>query len=383
MTRKLYYEDAYIREFEAIVISCDATDGGYSVVLDRTAFFPEEGGQSADHGYIADARVLNVSERDGVVYHLTDTSVLLGEARCTLNFDERFEKMQMHTAEHILCGIIHRLHGLDNVGFHLSGGEVTFDISAPLTREQLDEVERLANEAVFANLPVTTYFPTPEELPSLEYRAKLDLTEGVRIVNIGDVDSCACCAPHVSYTGEIGLIKILDFFKHRGGLRITMVAGRRALADYNEKYRNIREISAILSTPQHDTAATLSTYVADVEELKHRLKTTRLELARNQALSVQRTEESCIYFIDGFSMEELIEFANNATSRVGGMLVALSGSDGEYKYVIASSSYDMRAEIKKINAALSGRGGGRPNMVQGAFLTDRAAILDYFSENYR
>ena len=383
MTRKLYYEDAYIREFEAIVISCDATDGGYSVVLDRTAFFPEEGGQSADHGYIADARVLNVSERDGVVYHLTDTSVLLGEARCTLNFDERFEKMQMHTAEHILCGIIHRLYGLDNVGFHLSGGEVTFDISAPLTREQLDEVERLANEAVFANLPVTTYFPTPEELPSLEYRAKLDLTEGVRIVNIGDVDSCACCAPHVSYTGEIGLIKMLDFFKHRGGLRITMVAGRRALVDYNEKYRNIREISAILSTPQHDTAATLSTYIADVEELKHRLKTTRLELARNQAFSVQRTEGSCIYFIDGFSMEELIEFANNATSRVGGLLVALSGADGDYKYVIASSSYDMRAEIKRINAALSGRGGGRPNMVQGAFFTDRAAILDYFSENYR
>ena len=383
MTRKLYYEDAYIREFEAIVISCDATDGGYSVVLDRTAFFPEEGGQSADHGYIADARVLNVSERDGVVYHLTDTSVLLGEARCTLNFDERFEKMQMHTAEHILCGIIHRLYGLDNVGFHLSGGEVTFDISAPLTREQLDEVERLANEAVFANIPVTTYFPTPEELPSLEYRAKLDLTEGVRIVNIGDVDSCACCAPHVSYTGEIGLIKMLDFFKHRGGLRITMVAGRRALVDYNEKYRNIREISAILSTPQHDTAATLSTYIADVEELKHRLKTTRLELARNQAFSVQRTEGSCIYFIDGFSMEELIEFANNATSRVGGLLVALSGADGDYKYVIASSSYDMRAEIKRINAALSGRGGGRPNMVQGAFFTDRAAILDYFSENYR
>ncbi len=383
MTRKLYYEDAYIRDFTATVLSCDATDGGYTVVLDATAFFPEEGGQSADHGHIADAHVLDVGERGGVVYHLTDTSVPLGKVHCTLDFDERFEKMQMHTAEHMLCGIIHRLYGLDNVGFHLSGGEVTFDISAPLTREQLDEVERLANEAVFANLPVTTAFPTPDELPSLQYRAKLDLTEGVRIVNIGDVDSCACCAPHVAYTGEVGLIKILDFFKHRGGLRITMVAGRRALLDYNEKYRNIREISAILSTPQHNTATALSAYVADVEELKHRLKMTRLDLARNQALSVERTDGNCITFIDGFSIDELIEFANNASQRVGGMLVALSGADGDYKYVIASSSLDMRGEIKKINAALSGRGGGRPNMVQGAFLTDKAAILDYFTENYR
>ena len=225
MTQKLYYIDAYTKEFDAELISVTAAEGGFDVVLDRTAFFPEEGGQSADTGSIGGARVLDVYEQQGIIHHLTDVSPEGKQVHCVLDFDSRFEKMQCHTAEHILCGIIHRIFGLDNVGFHLGADEVTFDVDGVLDRSQLDKVEEIANNVVFSNLSVRTYFPSSEELSSMEYRSKLDLTEGVRLVEVEGTDTCACCAPHVSRTGEIGLIKILDFMKHRGGTRIWMVAG--------------------------------------------------------------------------------------------------------------------------------------------------------------
>ena len=177
MTNKLYYQDAYIKEFDADCESSVECDGGYDTVLDRTAFFPEEGGQSSDGGYINGVKVLYVYEKDMTGHHVTEREVPVGAVRCNVDFSSRFEKMQCHTAEHILCGIIHRLYGFDNVGFHLGDDEVTFDISSPLDRDALDEVERLANEAVFRNLAVTTHFPAPEELPSLEYRSKLDITK--------------------------------------------------------------------------------------------------------------------------------------------------------------------------------------------------------------
>ena len=296
MTTKLYYENAYVKEFDAEILSVTSReDGRFDVVLSATAFFPEEGGQSSDTGTVGVARVSHVFEEDGIVHHIVDADPGSGIAHCTLDFDTRFEKMQCQSAEHILCGIIHRIFGLENVGFHLGADEVTFDVDGVLTREDLDRVEDLANEAVFANIPIETSFPSTGELKELVYRSKLDLTEGVRIVKIGNVDSCACCAPHVAYTGEIGLIKILDFEKHRGGLRIIMTAGRRALHDYRVKYANIKQISAILSEPQHDTAAALVRFSADFEETRARLKASRLELAREIARREEGSDGNVVY----------------------------------------------------------------------------------------
>ena len=185
MTRKLYYDDAYIKEFSSVVLSCDSCERGCDIVMRETAFFPEEGGQYSDKGYIDGVRVLEVMERDGVIHHYTAEPVAVGKpVQCVIDFDERYEKMQCHTGEHILSGIIHDLYGLENVGFHLGAEDVTMDISAPLSRDQLDRVELLANEVIYKNIPITTRFPTPEELPSLKYRSKLDLTENVRIVDI-------------------------------------------------------------------------------------------------------------------------------------------------------------------------------------------------------
>ena len=378
MTEKLYYKDAYVSDFLANVLSVDESDSGYDVILDKTAFFPEEGGQSADTGLIGDCRVTYVYEKDGIVHHITDSAPSLGEHWCNIDFDARFEKMQCHTAEHILCGIIHLHFGLDNVGFHLGEDEVTFDVNGVLTREQLDMVENIANEAVFSNLSVSTYFPTAKQLASINYRSKLDITEGIRLVEIDGIDICACCAPHVERTGEIGIIKILDFMKHRGGTRIWMVAGKRALRDYRSRYESTKKISGMLSTPQSEITETLENYIADSELTRAALKEARLKIAELNALSVEKTCGSAVYLIPDFSIPELIEFSNLAGSKIGGILVALSGGEGDYKYVISSHSQDLRAMAKEINSALSGRGGGRPEMIQGSFSAPLTKIKEYF-----
>lgn len=378
MTEKLYYQDAYISSFAANVVLVTPCDIGYDVVLDKTAFFPEEGGQSADTGKIGDAKVIHVYERDGVVHHITDKAPSIGEKHCVINFDDRFVKMQCHTAEHILCGIIHRLFGLDNVGFHLGEDEVVFDVSGVLDREQLDRVETLANEAVFANWPIETIFPTADELSNINYRAKLDITEGVRLVKIGNVDTCACCAPHVSNTGEIGLIKILDFMKHRGGTRIWMVAGRRALMDYRARYENIKAISGMLSTPQLETADTLKSYMAENDGIRAALKQARLRIAELEAEKIEPTDGSAVFYLPDFSIPELIAFSNVANKRIGNLTVALSGTDGDYKYVISSNTSDLRRMAKEINTALGGRGGGRAEMIQGSFSATLDEIKSYF-----
>ena len=378
MTKKLYYDDAYIKSFDASVISCAEAEGGFEVVLDKTAFFPEEGGQSSDKGEIGGIRVLDVFEREGVIYHLLSSAPESKDVFCTLDFDERFDKMQQHTAEHILCGIIHSLWGYDNVGFHLGEDEVTFDINAVLTREQLDFVEEKANEAVFKNLKVKAEFPGAKSLKTLEYRSKIEADDSVRIVTVGDVDACACCAPHVSMTGEIGLIKIFDFMKHRGGTRIWMAAGKRALFDYRIKYENILKISALLSAPQHETAEALVKLTKDTEALKNGLKHTREALAKAEASSLPSCEGNSFTILEDYSFDELRAFANEYKKRVGGITVALSGAEGEYKYILASDAVDLTKVIKEINTALSGRGGGKPGMVQGTFLSTAEKIKAYF-----
>lgn len=380
MTEKLYYTDAYIKEFTSTVTDVITDKSGVALILDRTAFFPEEGGQSADTGYIGVSRVLDVREREGVIYHYVDAPIPVGATvECRLDFADRFEKMQCHTAEHIISGAIHRLFGLDNVGFHLGATEVTMDVNGVLTREQLDEVELIANRAVFDNVPVRTYFPSSDELLALEYRSKLDLTDNVRIVEVEGYDSCACCAPHVAMTGEIGLIKILDFEKHRGGLRINITAGYRALADYRLKYSNILKASALFSEPQATVASAAETFLASYDELKAKLKQTRLALARLEAEHIPTTDSNVVRYYLDFTPDELREVVNAAKDKVGGILVALTGVDGDLKFVMSSASVDLSGVQKGIISELSGRGGGRDNMVQGSFGAALADVESYFS----
>lgn len=382
MTKKLYYIDAYISEFASTVISVKSERDLYLVELDATAFFPEEGGQSADTGYIGEHLVVDVKETDGVIYHYTTTKPSVGEEYfCRIDFAKRLEKMRAHTAEHILSGIIHREYGLDNVGFHLGADIVTFDISAYLDRAQLDRIEDEANKAICKCLTVYTTFPTSEELPSLSYRSKLDLTDGVRLVYIGEngeVDICACCAPHVSNTGEIGLVKMLDLQRHRGGVRITFLAGERALMDYRNRYFATKRISELLCVPQSEVAGAVEELLAQNEMLRRTISSMSLEKVIAEAEKVTPTEENLVVYYPDLTIKEMTEFVKRASVKVGGLLVALAGEEGNIKYIITSPRHNLSLLVKQFNSDLCGKGGGKPNCVQGSFGASFEAIKEYF-----
>ena len=380
MTEKIYYKDAYIKEFSATVLSCKAESEHYEIILDKTAFFPEEGGQYSDKGYLGEARVFDVKETDGIIRHFTDlpipeNSTVTGR----IDFDERFEKMQCHTAEHIISGIIHSLFGLENVGFHLGEEEVTMDISAPLSRAELDRVEALANEAVYNNVRVTTEFPSAEELSGLQYRSKLDLRENVRIVYIGEYDACACCAPHVAYTGEIGTIKILDFTGLRGGIRIRIAAGRRAMRIFSGLLERAQEISALLSVPKSEIYFATRKLHEDFASLKNGFAAYRISVMEKQAENLSFETGNRVLTFSDASIPELIAFSNASSGKTEGILVLLSGLDGDYKYVISSNSVNLKEIAQDINKSLLGRGGGKPNMIQGSFSSSLDEIKSYFN----
>ncbi len=379
MTEKLYYLDAYTKEFSARVLSSEKTEDGFDAVLDKTAFFPEEGGQYSDTGFIGDAKVIKVYEKEGIIHHICDKALdVAASVECRLNFDERYEKMQIHTGEHILSGLFHSLYGLENVGFHLGADEVTMDINAYLAEEQIVMVETLANKVIYENVPVTASFPTSEELSALEYRSKLDLTENVRIVTIGNYDACACCAPHVSRSGEVGIIRILDFVKHRGGTRITMTAGIRAVKDARERYEIIRRVSGLLSVPKTEIDKGTERLLSELEALKLALKEERSARYLSEAEKIPATDGNLVLHYENAGFDELKTLANALISRVGGILVLLSGKDGDFKHLTVSKSRNLTEIREDMNKSLSGRGGGKPEALQGSLFASLEKIKEYF-----
>ena len=380
MTEKLYDKDSHLKEFTGTVLSCKKTGEKYAVTLNRTAFFPEGGGQQSDRGYIGGAYISDVQIKNGEILHFADKPLSVGQAYdCKLDFDFRFRNMQNHSGEHIISGIVHRLYGFNNVGFHL-GAEMTMDFDGELTRRQLDEIEDLANKAVYENLPVKAYYPTDEELKSLDYRSKLDLKENVRIVEIKGVDVCACCAPHVKATGEIGVIKILDFEKYKGGVRLLVKCGADALRDYREKYKNVLEISNLLSAKQFEVSAAvvrlneqLSAEKAETAALKKRL------IAEKAAGFAPDTDKTAV-FENGLDIKELQLLADALCKKAGGIRGAFSGADGTFSFAICGEETALGEFFTKFKAAFNTRGGGRNGIRQGTVCAERAEIEGLFKE---
>lgn len=378
-TVKLFYEDAFTRAFDAVVLSCEERKGGYAVVLDRTAFNPEGGGQSGDTGVLGDARVTDTQEKDGVIFHHTDAPLSPGETvRGALDWAERFRKMQNHSGEHIVSGLVHARFGYDNVGFHLGDDGCTLDFSGELTREQLAEIELAANEVVWRNVPITARFPAPEELPALEYRSKLDLTENVRIVTVEGVDVCACCAPHVSAAGQIGVIKLLDFMRHRGGVRVWMKAGGDALRDYQARYADTAAISALLNVPQKDVAAAAEKLLAGRDELKYELGALRRRAIEARAAALTDTDGHLLLFAEGEDAD-LRALANAGMEKCSGICAVFAGTEGDYRFVMGSESRDLRAFAREIREPLAARGGGQERMISGRCAASRETLERYFA----
>lgn len=374
-TVKLFYEDSFIKEFTAVVLSCEKENNKYRVVLDRTAFFPEGGGQAGDTGALNGIRVTDTHEEQGIIWHETEQFLEPGAVvEGILDFEKRFSRMQQHTGEHIVSGIVHQLYAYENVGFHLGEELTTLDFDGELTAEQVKHVENLANQAVFSNLPIEILYPSKKELAEMEYRSKIEIEGQVRIVRIPGVDQCACCAPHTKFTGEIGLIKILSCERHRGGCRMVMVSGMRALLDYQKKEKIIKGMSAALSAKPEN----LSEAVLNLKEQQVKL---RMQLNRMQESYLQEKLDaiSSKDYIATLFEEELDQiavrnFVNEAMERCT-VCAAFVGTDNTgYRYILGSKKEDMRALAGKLNERFGGKGGGKTEMVQGSLNGCRAEI---------
>ena len=384
-TEKLYYKDSHCFEFTAMVLDCRETARGPALILDRTAFFPEGGGQLADTGSLGAVKVLDVHEKEGEILHYCDGPLMPGErVEGRLDAEQRLVRMQNHSGEHVVSGLAHKLFGCENVGFHMGEDFVTIDFDRELSREQLMEIETLANRAVREDLPVSCTFPEPEALKSLEYRSKLELTENVRIVEIPGVDRCACCAPHVERTGEIGLIKVLDWERHRGGLRLSLACGMLALRDYRVKQENISAISQALSSKRHETAAAVERLLQEQQKSKERIAALSLELARYMAEDREETEGNICVFDSVLDEVALRELVNLLMEKCRGIAAAFSGDDRRgYRYIMGSRELDMRSLAKELNSLIEGRGGGKARMIQGSASASASAIAAVFERDFR
>ena len=389
-TEKLYENDAYLRRFTATVLSCEPLadakkreDGAaYGIILDRTAFFPEGGGQTADTGNLGNAVISDVQEIDGEIVHFADVPLPVGEdLAAELNWEERFRKMQNHTGEHLVSGIVHSQFGYDNVGFHLGTDGVTVDFSGVLTESELEFVEYIANRVVGENVPVTVSYPTPEECAAMEYRSKLELTEGVRIVTIEGWDVCACCAPHVSQTGAVGGIKILSCENWKGGVRIRMLCGLDARDDYQKRLDNTVRISNMLSCKQLESADAVARLMKQSQAEREESAKLRRALLDMKTAALQKTDGDLVIFEDLLDNNSLRNLVNAGVLLCGGVCAAFTGNDADgYRYIIGSANVKLRAWAKEFNAALNGRGGGSEEMIQGTVNAKEAEIRAYFGE---
>lgn len=380
MTEKLYYSDGHLSRFTARVTSCEKEDGTWAVKLDRSAFFPGGGGQEADEGVLSDMKLLGLREEGEDIVHLTPAPLEPGalvEGR--IDWPLRFSRMQGHSGEHILSGTVHRLFGYDNVGFHMGEEAITIDFSGELSREDLSRAELEANRAIWRDVPVRTLLPTPGELAAMDYRSKKELTGQVRIVEIEGVDLCACCAPHVSHSGEVGLLKIIDSMRHRGGTRLTLLCGEAALLDYEALHENNAAVSAALSAKRLETGGAIARVMAEQEERRAELTKLKRELLQLKAAALRPTEGSICIFESDIDMITLRELVNAGSELAGKVCAGFAGTDGDYKYIIGNRTVPLRARAKEINAAIDGRGGGSDAMIQGTSRARREDIERYFN----
>ncbi len=376
MARKLYYENAYIKDFTATVISCTEGKRGFEVILDETAFFPEGGGQPGDTGFIGGAEVIDTVEKDGEIIHICKTAVETGKTECSLDFEKRFTNMQQHTGEHIFSGIQHSVCGFDNVGFHMGEHSITVDFNGVVTAEELDRIERLSNEAVFRNIPVENLFPTDDELENYAYRSKKELEGQIRLTKIGDVDLCACCGTHVAYTGEVGIIKAVSMMNYKSGVRITLQIGRKALEDYKEKNRSVLEISNLLKAKTEEITEAVERTLEKLKDSAFAYSSLKKELFALKAKDAEG--EKYLAFDEAGSADDARIFSDMLADKVG-IAAVFSGDDGNgYKYAITTRNGDVREIGKALNSACSGRGGGKPDMVQGSVVATKEQIEEFW-----
>ena len=380
-TRKLYYEDCHLSTFSAEVLSCVEGKGGYDIILSATAFYPEGGGQAADTGTLNGVRVLHTREVGEAVVHLCEAPLEVGaQVEGILDYEARFYRMQQHSGEHIVSGIINRRYGYHNVGFHMGNGSITIDFDGVIPAADLPGIEAEANGAVWQNLPIRCWVPGQEELPNVFYRTKKALPWPVRIVQVPGFDSCACCGVHVAATGEIGLIKLLSAIPFKGGTRMEMACGKQAMDILNTVFDQNRQVSQAFSAKIFETGEAARRINEVLAEQKYRMA--GLERQIFQSIAAGCTGKGdVLHFADGLDSNGVRELADAIAEVSGGTAAVFSGADGEgYAFCLVTRTGDLRQLGKDMVRALKGRGGGKPICQQGRVQADKEEIEAFFGK---
>ena len=377
--RKLFYEDPHLTRFSAAVTGCEKCEKGYLVTLDATAFYPEGGGQACDIGTLGGVNVLDVQEKEGEILHLCDGALTVGKTvEGRIDWARRFDLMQQHTGEHILSGLINARFGYHNTGFHVGADVMEVDFDGPISPDALSELEQQANEAIWKNMPVKCWIPSPEELETVIYRTKRPLPWPVRIVQVGDVDSCACCGIHAAFTGEVGMIKILSCVSLRGGVRLEMVCGGRAYRYMTAVFDQNRIVSQTFSSKILETGEAARKMQDTLAREKLRVAALHKQVFASIA-GRYAGRENVLHFEEGLEPSQVRELADSISRTVSGTAAVFSENNGGFSYCLATQSGDLRELGKQMNAALSGRGGGKPNFQQGSLSAAKADIEAFFS----
>lgn len=380
---KLYYDSAYIKEFEAQVLSCQEGKKGWEITLSATAFYPEGGGQPADTGLLGNVRVTDVHEKDGQVVHYTDGPLPVGEmVRGVIDWDRRFQHMQEHSGEHLVSGLIHQRFGYDNVGFHMGTDEVTIDFNGVLEWGDLMAIEEKANGMIWENLEISAVYPEKDELDAMEYRSKKELTGAVRIVSIPGGDVCACCGTHVERTGEIGLVKFLSMIHYKGGVRISLLCGKRAVEDYERKRDQVQKISVLLSAQPGEISRAVEKLKDEEAKLQEKLVAAYDKLIASEVRDIKEGDGDIFILEPDFEAIQLRHLVNRLLEeKKGRTVLALGGAaEGSFLYVLGSRDGDMRRLSRELNGLLNGRGGGSAQMAQGTFFATKDQLQAILKE---
>ena len=380
-TEKLYYADPFLKEFTATVLDCQAGKNGYTVTLDRTAFYPEGGGQPADHGTLDGAAVTDVHEKNGVIFHNVDRTVEIGKTVSgSIDWARRFDHMQQHSGEHICSGLICGRYGCDNVGFHMGTDIVTIDFNADIPWEELLEIEGQANRYIQEDHPIDIQFHRGAELDAIDYRSKKPLEGDVRIVAFPGADCCACCGTHVLRSGQVGLVKFLSVQKFREGVRIELLCGQRALDYLSRTWEQAKTIGQHLSVKPVDAAAAVERLEGELSALK--MRCAGLEEAVFTGIAAEQAGKgNVLLFQPPMKPDSVRKLADAVSKACGGLAAVFAGEGSHYAYALGrADGQDISAAVKALNGALHGRGGGRNGFAQGSVEAAQSAIEAFFKE---
>lgn len=379
-TIRLYDADAYQTEFEATVLACEEVekkDGrGYQVWLDQTLFFPEEGGQSPDMGTIDGVEVLDVQIKNEVITHTLAAPLTVGTTvKGVVDWKHRFYNMQQHSGEHIFSGIVHKKFGYDNVGFHLSDSIVTMDFNGVISPKEITEIEEKVNQAIIESIPVEVSYPSKEELKELAYRSKIEIEGQVRIVTIPGYDVCACCAPHVRRTGEIGSLKVMNVQSYKGGVRVSILCGFRALDAFRQKADIITELMAEFSTSQDAILDNVKKLKGANQTMKNQLAAAKQKLMEYKVSAIPEDSENAILFEADLETPVVRGVVNGLVEKFAGISAVFVGNDENgYQFIVGSKNKDCRQIAATLREKLSARGGGSDKMIQGSVAATQLQI---------